>query len=483
MANFMETVKVNDLVTTWVEEHAADLIKWSTDIWNYAELGLEEYQSSKLLAEQLAKAGFTIEMGVADMPTAFVASWGTGKPVIGILGEYDALPGLSQKLVPEKKPIIPEGSGHGCGHNIYGVAAAGGAIAAKEWLEKEGIPGTIKFYGCPAEETLVGKVFMAREGIFDDADICLTWHPGSVNTIWSSSSLAMNSVKFNFYGKSSHAAANPEAGRSALKAVQLMDIGVNFLREHLIDPIRIHSTITNGGGGPNVVPDKAQIWYYIRAPHRSEVEETYDKLINIAKGAALMTGTEYDIDFITGCYEMLPNKILGEVLLNNMKKVGAPDFDQQDMKLAKELTDSFDPGMKELVVKTSGASSKLIEQLLHEEVVEPFDEGKSMSGSTDVADVSWNVPTAQFTTACAPIGTPGHSWQNVVAVGSSIGQKGMLSAAKILGLSVVELMLDADLITKANEEFINEIKQKGEYISPLPEDLKPPVPVKVKEMK
>ncbi|RXZ00703.1 amidohydrolase [Fictibacillus sp. S7] len=475
MAKIIEDLKTNS-VTGWIDEHAQKLEHWSSEIWNYAELGLHEFKSSKLLAEQLENEGFTIEIGVAGMPTAFVATWGTGGPVVGILGEYDALPGLSQKLVAKKEPVIEDANGHGCGHNIYGVAAAGGAIAAKNYMEKERIEGTIKFYGCPAEETLVGKVFMAREGVFNDADVCLTWHPNSINSLWASSSLAMNSVKFNFYGKSAHAAANPETGCSALKAAQLMDIGVNFLREHLIDEIRIHSTITNGGGGPNVVPDKSQIWYYIRAPHRSEVEETYEKLINIAKGAALMTGTEYDIDFITGCYEMLPNKVLGNVLFTNMEKVGAPSFDEGDIKLAEELTETFDKGMKEVVVKTSGAPSELLKKVLHDEVIGPYDKGKCMSGSTDVADVSWNIPTAQFTTACAPIGTPGHSWQNVVSVGSTIGKKGMLSAAKIIGLSVVELMEDDNIIAQAKEEFDAEMKQKGGYISPLPEQLKPPVP-------
>jgi aminobenzoyl-glutamate utilization protein B len=476
MTKSIEKMKLNNVITGWVDDHTEDLIDLSTKIWNYAELGLQEYQSSKLLANKLEKEGFSIEMGVAGMPTAFVATWGKGKPVIGILGEYDALPGLSQKLAAKKEPIIPDASGHGCGHNIYGVAAAGGAIAAKEWMEKGGMDGTIKFYGCPAEETLVGKVFMARDHVFDDADVSLTWHPNSVNSLWASRSLAMNSVKFNFYGKSAHAAANPEAANSALKAVQLMDIGVNFLREHLIDPIRIHSTITNGGGAPNVVPDKAQIWYYIRAPHRSEVVETYEKLINIAKGAALMTGTDYNIDFITGCYDMLPNKVLGQVLLNNFKKVGAPSFDEQDMKLAKELTDTFDQGMKEVVVKTSGAPNNLLDKILHDEVIEPYDEGKCMSGSTDVADVSWNIPTAQFTTACAPIGTPGHSWQNVVAVGSTIGQKGMITAAKVIGLSVVELIENPSLVAQAQDEFRNEIKHKGGYVSSLPDGLKPPLP-------
>lgn len=475
MAHFMKNETMENMIMGWVDDHQEKLIDLSKKIWEFAELGLEEYHSSKLLAEWLEKEGFSIEMGVAGMPTAFVATWGRGNPIIGILGEYDALPGLSQKKVPRKEPLIPGGNGHGCGHNVYGVAAAGGAIAAKKWLERENISGTIKFYGCPAEEILVGKVFMVRDGVFNDADACLTWHPNSINSLWASSSLAMNSVKFHFYGKSAHAAANPEAGKSALKAVQLMDIGVHFLREHLVDQIRIHSTIPNGGGSPNVVPDQAQIWYYIRAPHRAEVEETYQKLINIAKGASLMTGTNYEIEFITGCYNMLPNKVLGNVLYENMKKVGPPNFDDTDFELAAELTKTFEPGTKELVLQTAGLPRALVEKILHDEVIEPYDEGKYMSGSTDVADVSWNIPTAQFTTACAPIGTPGHSWQNVVSVGSSIGQKGMLVAAKILGLSVFSLIKNPKLVQQAKEEFAKEISEVGGYVSPLPKDSKPPI--------
>jgi aminobenzoyl-glutamate utilization protein B len=473
MVKSLEKDKIESEIIEWVNDNQNKLIDWSKKIWEFAEVGLKEYKSSKLLAAELENEGFEIEMGVAGMHTAFVATWGSGKPVIGILGEYDALPGLSQKISTIKDPIIPGGSGHGCGHNIYGVAAAGGAIAAKKAMEEHGIKGTIKFYGCPAEEILVGKVFMVRDGVFNDADICLTWHPSSLNSLWASSSLAMNSVKFNFYGQSAHAAANPEAGRSALKAAQLMDIGVNFLREHLIDPIRIHSTITQGGNEPNVVPDQSQIWYYIRAPHRSQVEETYQKLENIAKGAALMTETNYDINFITGCYDMLPNQVLGNLLFEKMKSIGSTNFDEKDYELAREITNSLAPGIKEVVLQTSGAPQIVKEHVLYDGVVEPFDVGKCLPGSTDVADVSWNVPTAQFTTACAPIGTPGHSWQNVVSSGSSIGQKGMLLAAKVLGLSTVELLKNQELVEQAKTEFAKAKAAKGPYKSPLTDEMKP----------
>ncbi|MDP9741151.1 UNVERIFIED_ORG: aminobenzoyl-glutamate utilization protein B [Bacillus sp. B2I3] len=475
MSSDLEMKKSEDLVLDSIDQMGPELIEASKKIWDFAELGLKEYRSSRLLAKLLEKQGFSIEMGVAGMPTAFVATWGGGKPVIGILGEYDALPGLSQKVSGVKDPVEKGGNGHGCGHNIFGVAGVGAAVAAKKAMEADGIKGTIKFFGCPAEEILVGKVYMVRAGIFKDTDVCLTWHPGSLNTLWSSSSLAMNSVKFNFHGKASHAATNPDSGRSALKAVQLMDTGVQFLREHLMDGARIHSTITDGGHEPNVVPDRAQIWYYIRAPYRQDVDDMYDRIVNIAKGASLMTETDYEVQFQTGCYNMLPNKVLGQVLLKNMKKVGPPPFNEKDKALAEELVLSSTPGTKETVVRVSGAPLELVKFILNDTIVEPFDEGDILAGSTDVADVSWNVPTAQFNTACAPIGTPFHSWQFTASVGSGIGQKGMLMASKILGLSVIDLMKNENLLEVAKEEFEKELETKGKYRTPLPEGINPPL--------
>ncbi|THE11092.1 amidohydrolase [Bacillus timonensis] len=461
-------------IMEWIDQNKSVLFNASTQIWNFAELGLKEYKSSKLLVDLLKEEGFSIEMGVGGMPTAFVATWGEGKPVIGILGEYDALPGLSQKVSGIKDQVENGGNGHGCGHNIFGVAGVGAAIAVKNAMEVNNIKGTIKFFGCPAEEILVGKVYMVRDGVFEDVDACLTWHPGAVNSLWASSSLAANSVKFTFHGKASHAATNPESGRSALKAVQLMDIGVQFLREHIIDSVRIHSTITVGGQEPNVIPDKAQIWYYIRAPIRKEVDEIYNRIVNIAKGAALMTETNYEIDFLTACYNMIPNKVIGNLLMENMKKVGPPKFDANDRKLADELVSSFGQVNKETVLKVSGAPLELVQFNLNETIVEPYDEGKVLAGSTDVADVSWNVPTAQFNTACVPIGTPVHSWQFVSAVGSGIGQKGMLMASKILGLSAMNLLTNNKLLFAAKEEFESEIKRSGKYKSPLPANIIPP---------
>lgn len=464
-----------ELVVDWIDRNKELLSEASKLIWDYAETALEEYQSSKLLRDILEKEGFEIEAGLAGMPTAFVATWGAGEPVIGILGEYDALPGLSQKVMGTKLPVEEDGNGHGCGHNIFGVAGAGAAIATKKAMEAENIQGTIKFYGCPAEETMVGKIYMVRDKVFADTDVCLTWHPGAHNSLWASSTLAMNSVKFTFHGKASHAATNPESGRSAVKAVQLMDTGVQYAREHIIDDAKIHSVITNGGAEPNVIPDKAEIWYYIRAPLRKDVEEIYQRILNIAKGASMMTDTEHEVNLITGCYQMLPNKVLGEVLFRNMKKVGPPKFDEEDKRLATELADSLGFRARETVVDLTGAPKELVDTPLNESIIEPFDEGRILRGSTDVADVSWNVPTAQFNTACVATGTPVHTWQFTASVGSGIGQKGMLLAAKTLGLSAVEIMKNPEVVKSAKQELEKNKTEAGGYQSPLPDGAKPPI--------
>jgi aminobenzoyl-glutamate utilization protein B len=307
-------MNVEDKALNYLAANEDKLIDLAKDIWEHPELGLQETRSSRLLVDELEKAGFSVAIGIDQMPTAFVASWGEGKPIIGILGEYDALPGLSQKVSATREPIEEGAPGHGCGHNLLGVGSLGAALAVKEAMEKDEIKGTIRYYGCPAEETMLGKIFMARAGVFDDLDAAITWHPFYANTVWWCSLLAMNSFKVNFHGVAAHAAAAPEAGRSALDGVQLMDIGVNYLREHIVQEARIHCVITNGGEAPNVVPPFAQVWYYVRAPRREQVDEIYSRMLDIAKGAALMTGTTFEIDFLTGGYDVLPNDRLGELL-------------------------------------------------------------------------------------------------------------------------------------------------------------------------
>jgi len=463
-------------VLNWINANSSDLIKLSDHIWELAEVGLQEHKSADALIALLKQHGFTVEEGVAGMPSAFVASYGSGKPVVAILGEYDALPGLTQKTHFEKTPLKPGAAGHGCGHNLLGVAAVGGAIAVKAAMEEQGLSGTIRYYGCPAEETLVGKVFMVRDGLFKDVDVSLTWHPGSINTLWAASSLAMNSAKFTFHGRSSHAAGDPENGRSALDAVELMNVGANYLREHIVQEGRLHYCITKGGGEPNVVPPIAEVWYYVRAPRRKQVEDIYARLVKIAEGAALMTETTFDIEFLTGCYNTLHNYVVGDVIMEAMHEVGAPQFDAADIEFAKNLAANYPPGHYDTMVDNMrdrvGVDVK--GKYLMDIVTKPHDYGKTSAGSTDVGDVSWVTPTAQFMTACNALGTPGHSWQYTACAGMGIGHKGLLTAAKVLGLSALKLMQDQELVAKAKTEFEQSVKGR-EYKTPLPEGHKPPL--------
>jgi aminobenzoyl-glutamate utilization protein B len=328
----------------YLDQQDEKLAYLARQIWDRPEIALQEEFACKLLADELEAEGFGVERGVGQLPTAFVASWGSGAPVIGILGEYDALPGLSQQLAAERSPVAQGGPGHGCGHNLFGVASMGAALAIKDAMQAQNLPGTVRFYGCPAEETLVGKTFMARAGVFDDLDAAIAWHPGDITSPSFSSSLAMNSFMVNFHGVASHAAFDPHNGRSALDGAQLMDVGVNYLREHIIPEARIHSVITSGGQAPNVVPAYAQIWYFVRAPQRDQVDAIYARVLDIAKGAALMSSTTYDIDFVTGCYEVLPNTVLCQLMLEKLYEVGPIAFTDEEQAFARQLQATFNPG-------------------------------------------------------------------------------------------------------------------------------------------
>ena len=322
----------------WISENESEIIDVSDKIWNLAELGLQEFKSSALLAEQLRKAGFNIEMGVAGMPTAFVATWGSGSPAVGIMGEFDALAGLSQKAIPRKEPIQEGAAGHGCGHNIHGTSGMAGAVAAKVAMEGTGLKGTIKFFGTPAEETAGGKVYMVRDGVFNGMDTVLSHHAGSMNTGGYSYTNAENDAKFHFYGVASHAAGAPEQGRSAVDAVELMNVGVNYLREHVIQEARIHYVITSGGEQPNVVPAYASSWYFIRAPERNQVEQIYNRVLQVANGAAMMTETTLNVEFVGGLYNMLLNRTLNDLIVSNMREIGAPEYTEEEKKFAKEIS-------------------------------------------------------------------------------------------------------------------------------------------------
>ena len=465
-------------ILDYIDRHSESLAHTAKEIWDHPQVALQEAFASKLLADELAANGFSIEWGAGHMPTAFVATWGQGAPIIGYLGEYDALPGLSQHVDLVKSPIERGGAGHGCGHNLFGTACMAAVVALKQVMEAHAIPGTIRFYCCPAEETLVGKTFMARDGVFDDLDAAISWHPSRTNILWNGSSLAVNSFKVNFHGVASHAGAAPHLGRSALDGVMLMDVGVNYLREHIIQEARIHSVVTHGGQAPNVVPEYAQVWYFVRAPQRHQVEAIYDRILKIAEGAALMSGTSYDIEFVTGCYNLLPNATLSDLLLETMQQVDPIRFTEQERQFARDLQATFPDGAVERgfdwMKRSSTAEITADEQSdpLWERVLPHSPTPPTTGGATDVGDVSWITPTGQIMTTCWPLGTPGHSWQTVVASGSSIGTKGMLFAAKAMALAGHELMTQPELRAKARAEFIS-AKAGHDYVSPLPEGTLP----------
>jgi len=393
-----------------------------------------------------------ISSGLAGMQTAFLASWGKGKPIIGLLGEYDALPEMSQRVTIQKKPIKEGLPGHGCGHNLLGTGMAGAAVTIKNLLKDYNLPGTIRFYGCPAEEIMYGKIKMDEEHLFDDNDICLSWHPMSINTVSNYQYSAMTSVKFNFSGKSAHAAESPEHGRSALDAVELMNVGANYLREHVISQARIHYVITNGGGKPNVVPSSAQSWYFVRAPFKKQVDLILNRIIKISQGAALMTETEVYHEIVSGCYETVLNDSLNNVLNNSMINISPPEWTEDEKKFAKQLQRTIDSDAIKNTLKYFDANN-LQGKILHNEVIPLKKDAVLLAPSTDISNVSKTVPTAQVFTCCMPIGTPGHTWQVTASVGSSIGHKGMLYAAQVIADATMNLITNPQLIMDAQKEF------------------------------
>ena len=419
-------------------------------IWNYAEMGYQEEKSSALLQNTLKDQGFKIEAGVAGIPTAFIAEYGSGSPIIGILGEYDALPGLSQQAVAEKKSADGK-AGHACGHHLFGAASTAAAISVKNWLKENNILGTIRFYGCPAEEGGSGKVYMTRTGLFDDVDAILNWHPSNQNSASPRIALANKSAKFRFYGVSAHAAGAPEKGRSSLDAVEAMNYMVNMMREHIPQEARIHYVITDGGKAPNVVPDFAEVYYYARHPNRDNVIDIFDRIIKASKGAALGTDTTTDYEMIGGTHEMLQNLTLQKVMYDNLVKVGGYTYTAEEKAFAEKISKSL--------------NEKSLDVSFIEGVV-PFstEMNPKGSGSTDVGDVSFAVPTVGLRTATWVPGTPAHSWQAVAAGGTSIGTKGMMVAAKTLTATAIELFSNLDIIEKAKAEFLESRGPDFKYI-------------------
>lgn len=470
-------------VVDYIELNKEAFININNKIWDNPEIRFNLEKSADTLIEALENQGFSLERGIADMKDAFVASYGGGKPVIAFLGEYDALPNISQVAdLKEKKQLVEGGSGHGCGHHALGTGSLLAAVALKEYVKENNLDATIKFFGCPAEESGSGKAFMARAGVFDGLDAIITWHPMTENKIWGESSLANFQVFFKFKGRSSHAAATPELGRSALDACELMNVGVNYLREHIVQEARVHYAYTDvGGGSPNVVQPTASVLYFIRAPKTKQVKEIYDRIVKIAQGAALMTETELEISWDSAASEYIVNATLAEVMYENMKALGEISYTEDEMEYARGFVDTLDEAAKS---RYESAMRSIFNDLSEEELQEVIKSpmlkklyplkvvDAAMPGSTDVGDASFNAPTVQLLTASYPVGTAPHSWQWVAAGKSSLLHKGMLYGAKAMAMTAVDLLENPEIIEKAKVEFEKRVGSEG-YRNYIPMDVKP----------
>jgi aminobenzoyl-glutamate utilization protein B len=450
----------------WVRSQSERITPQATgladNLWNWAEMGYQETRSSAAIQDHLKEAGFKIETGIADIPTAFVASYrqGRGGPVIGLLAEMDALPGVSQAAVPEHSPIEGQAAGHACGHHLFGAGSTAAAIMLSQWLEETDTPGEIRLYGTPAEEGGSGKVYMVRDGAFEGTDTVLQWHPGDRNDALPRSTLANRSAKFRFKGVASHAAAAPERGRSALDGVEAMNFMVNMLREHVPDSTRIHYVITDGGGAPNVVPADAEVFYYVRDNTAADLEPVWKRVEQIARAAAQGTGTSVEWEVIHGNHSLLPNQTLNRLLDASMRQFGGIEYSPEELKFAESL---------------NGLANRPGHEIGDQESIVEYDPSEApLSGSTDVGDVSWNVATGGFGTATWVPGTSAHTWQAVAAGGTSIGHKGMLLAAETLTLAGIQLLRDPALVEKAQREFEQKRGDDFKYV-PLLGDREPPL--------
>jgi aminobenzoyl-glutamate utilization protein B len=445
-------------IRQFVDSRYEDTAAIARQLWEHAEVGYQEVESSGLLQEVLEREGFAVEAGVAGIPTAFVASYGDGGPVIGILAEFDALPGINQDALPSRSPIDGKTAGHACGHNLFGAGSVGAAVAVAHWLEENGVPGTVRLYGTPAEEGGSGKVYMVREGLFDDVDFVLHWHADDENSAAARTSLANRSAKFRFRGTSAHAAGAPEKARSALDGVEAFNYMINLMREHVPQQSRIHYVITSGGSAPNVVPDFAEVFYYVRHPEAEQVKDIWARVEQAARGAASGTGVEVDWEIIHGNHPLLVNESLARMMDEKLRKVGGMEYTEAEQAFAEEIYASLNAPDREL-----GSQRE----------VQPYDETLGY-GSTDVGDVSMAVPTVGLRVAAWVPGTSAHSWQAVAASGTSIGYKGAQIAAKTLALAAAELYRNAGLRRAALEEF-NRRRGAGFTYEALLGDRPPPL--------
>ncbi|MBN1687087.1 MAG: amidohydrolase [Spirochaetales bacterium] len=462
----------------WLDGHTATYAAVADKIWGYAEVALQELKSAALQMAHLKTEGFTVTEKVAGIKTAFSAERGKGKPVIGFIGEYDALPGLSQKVAPRKDPVVQGAPGHGCGHNLLGTGGLAAAVAVSRWLEENGMEGTVRYYGCPAEEQLWAKAFMARAGSFDDLDAALNFHPATYNMPGKGTAVGIYDVRFKFTGVTAHAGGSPHRGRSALDAVELMNVGVNYLREHVPEKVRMHYAVTDGGRVPNIVPETAAVWYYLRAPDMKILDNVYARVRKVAEGAALMTETRVDIRVTAGCSSVLNNHYLADLHYEVMKDIGSIVYTDEELAFAREINTAYPDGASEGAfagLPVPQAERDRVEAVgkrpLVDENFPAMDELEVRTGSTDVGDVSWITPLSMLRTTCFPAGVASHSWGATAASGMSIGHKGMMHAAKIMAGVAALLFDEPEHLKKARDEFLKKTADSP-YKCPVPPEIR-----------
>jgi aminobenzoyl-glutamate utilization protein B len=479
----MTTIDTVQKMIEWLNQNQSQFIVMADKIWHSPELAWKEFKASRLQADLLEKEGFSIRWIYGEESTAFIAEWGQGKPVLGFIGEFDALPGLSQKLQPVKEPIQEGAPGHGCGHNLLGTGAVASAMAVQKWLQSNGTPGTVRYYGCPAEEEGGGKVFMARDGAFNDLDAAFNFHPAMVNMPHKGTAVGIKAIYYRFKGRTAHAGGAPHEGRSALDAVELMNVGVNYLREHVKSDVRMHYIITEGGKAPNIVPEMAEVYYYLRAANPETLDSVIERVNKVAQGAALMTETTCEMRYEIGYSPVLNNHCLADLQYQAMQQIGPIQHTADEIAFAQKVNDGF-PGTNadyiEHAIEHYKPSPEIV-AILDEYRDSPLvgrnfpalDEKIITTGSSDVGDLSQIAPVSMLSTACYPTGCPGHSWGNAAAAGMSIGHKGMLHAAKIMAVTAVELYSHPEALVKIRQEFERATRNK-KYVPSIPENFEPP---------